>query len=148
MEKTFQTIAVMYIVIDPNIVISALIKKGNSSIIFSLNSILRKYNFITPNFLFLEIGNNTIKIMKKTHFSEEEIEKEANFILNQITPILDEEYKNKEIEARQMLKEHEKDVPYLALALAFNCKILSGDKVLKSIIPDKIITPKELLDSF
>ncbi len=138
----------MYLVVDPNVVISALIKRGNSSIIFSLNSILRKYNFIAPNFLFLEIGNHTTKIMRKTHFSDEEIENEVKFVLNQITPIPDEEYKNKENEARQILKEHEKDVPYLALALAFNCKILSGDKVLKSIIPDKIITPKELLDSF
>lgn len=47
-----------------------------------------------------------------------------------------------------MLEGHEKDVPYVALALKLDCKIFSGDKILKSFIPDKIITPKELLDSF
>lgn len=138
----------MYLIIDPNIVISALIRKGNVSEIFSLNSILKKFEFIAPNFLIIELGKHTKKIMEKTHFSEELIKEEIEFILSQITFISDNEYNEKTREAKEILKEHEKDVPYLALALAFNCNIFSGDKVLKSLIPDKVKTPREVLEEF
>ncbi len=135
----------MYLVVDPNTIISALIKKGNVSEIFSLNFILKKFDFIAPNFLVIELGKHTLKIVGKTHLSEELIKEEIEFVLSQITFIPDEEYKEKISEAKEILKGHEKDIPYLALALAFNCKIFSGDKVLKTIIPDRVKTPKEIL---
>lgn len=124
------------------------IKKGNVSEIFSINSIIKKFDLIAPNFLILEFGKNTKKIIEKTHFSEELMKEEVEFVFSQITFISNEGYKDKLAEAKEILKRHEKDIPYLALALAFNCKILSGDKVLKTIIPDKVRTPKELLDEF
>jgi|SRR3989344_3760497 len=138
----------MYLVVDPNVVISAVIKKGNISEIFSINSIIKKFDLIAPNFLVLEFGKNTRKIMEKTHFSEELMKEEVEFVFSQITFISDEEYKDKLAEAKEILKGHEKDIPYLALALAFNCKIFSGDKILKSLISDKVKTPKELLEEF
>lgn len=138
----------MYLVVDPNVFISALIMKGNASKIFSLNYVIKKFDLIAPNFLILEVGKHTEKIAKKTHFSQEEIEEQVEFLMGQITIISDEEYTNKMYEARQLLREHEKDVPYVALALAFNCKIFSGDKTLKEIIPDMILTPREILEGF
>ena len=138
----------MYLVVDPNTVISASIIKGNISKIFSLNHEKKKFDFVAPLFLILELGKHTNKIANKTHFSQEEVKKEIEFVLNQITFIPDEQWIGKIKEAKISLKGHEKDVPYLALALAFNCKIFSGDKILKSIIPDKVITPKELLEIF
>ena len=69
-------------------------------------------------------------------------------MLKQITFIPEEQFKDKIKEARIILKNHEKDVPYLALALKLNCKIFSGDKILRNIIPDKVVTPLELLKEF
>ena len=132
----------MYLVIDPNVIISAVIKKGNISEIFSLNYIIKKFNFIAPNFLILELGNHTAEILEKTYFSEKIMKEELEFVLSQITYIPDEEFNNKFAEAKKILKGHEKDIPYLALALAFNCNILSGDKTFKSIVPDRVKTPK------
>ena len=138
----------MYLVVDPNVLISALIMKGNASRVFSLNSIIQKFDLIAPNFLILEVGRNTERIAKKTHFSQEEIEEQVEFLMSEITIIPDEEYRHKLLEARQLLKEHEKDVTYLALALAFNCKIFSGDKTLKELIPEMVFTPREILEGF
>lgn len=138
----------MYLVVDPNVVISAIITKGNASNVFSLNSINKKFNFIAPNFLFIELGKHTERIMRETHFSEEILNEEVEFVMSQITFILEEEFSNYTEKAREILKGHEKDVPYLALALAFNCRIFSGDKELKSIIPNIVITPRELLEEF
>lgn len=138
----------MYLVVDPNVVISALIKKGSVSEVFSLNFIFEKFKFIAPNFLIQEVGKHTIKIMNKTHLSKEMIDETLGIVTEQITFIAEEEFSHKNEEAQKILKEHEKDVPYLALALAFGCKIFSGDKVLKSIIQDKVLTPKELLEKF
>jgi len=45
-----------------------------------------------------------------------------------------------------VLREHKKDAPYLALALAYNCKILSGDKKLKKKVPELVLTTKDALD--
>ena len=135
----------MYFVVDSNVVISALMKRGKVSEIFSLNSILDKFRFIAPNFLILEIGKHTERIMKKTQLHREMLEETLEFVMEQITFISEEEFKQETGEARRLLSEHEKDVPYLALALAFNCKIFSGDKVLKSIIQDRVESPTEVL---
>ncbi|RJS69154.1 hypothetical protein CW713_05800 [Methanophagales archaeon] len=46
--------------------------------------------------------------------------------------------------AKRLLSTHPKDVPYLALALKFNCPIFSGDKTLKRLSPVKVLSPKEV----
>ena len=48
-------------------------------------------------------------------------------------------------EARTILSEHPKDVPYLALALKFECPISSGDRTLKRLFPVKVLLPREVL---
>src|SRR3989344_884381 len=103
----------MDLVADPNVVISALIKKGNVSEVFSLNFILEEFRFIAPNFLILEVGNHTEKIMKNTHLSQELLKEELELIMEQIVFIPEEKFKHKTEEARTILKGHEKDVPYL-----------------------------------
>ncbi|MBI2449348.1 hypothetical protein HYV49_03555 [Candidatus Pacearchaeota archaeon] len=138
----------MFIVVDSNVVISAVLNRGNLLNIFIKNFSEKVFNFIAPNFLILEVGKHTEKIAKKTKFSDDEVLEMLEFVCGQITFVPDEYFKDNLEEARKILKEHEKDVPYLALALAFKCKIFSGDKVLKSIIPDRIKTPRELLDEF
>ena len=40
----------------------------------------------------------------------------------------------------------EKDVPYVALVLAFNCLIFSGDPDLRGIEEIKVYSPRELFE--
>ena len=65
----------MFLVVDPNTVISASIVKGNVSKVFSLNHEKKKFDLVAPLFLILEMGKHTNKIVEKTHFSEEEVKK-------------------------------------------------------------------------
>ena len=148
METLLQDRINMHLVVDSNVVISAVLNKGNILDIFIKNFLEKRLDFIAPNFLILEIGKHTEKIGKMTKFSSEEVLEMLEFVVGQITFVSDEYFKDKIGEARTILKNHEKDVPYLALSLAFNCKIFSGDKVLKSIIPSNVKSPQEILDSF
>ena len=138
----------MFLVVDINVVLSALIGRGNSSIIFELNAEKKMFRFIAPQFILIEAGKHLVEIARRSALPMEEIAEDINFIKEQITFISEEDYDDKNDEARKILRNHEKDVPYLALALKYNCKIFSGDKTLKAIIPDKVLTPKEMLESF
>lgn len=138
----------MFLVVDSNVVISAAFNIGNSLNVFLQNFEKRRFEFIAPNLLVLEVGNHTDKIAKKTNLSAEESLEVLRFIIEQIKFVEDDEFTDKMSEARAILGGHQKDAHYLALALAFNCKIFSGDKVFKELCPDKVKTPKELLEEF
>ena len=136
----------MLIVVDVNVVLSALLSKGNSLNVFVLNYILNKVEFIAPEFLTLELEKHKEEIRKRIKIPENEFEEDIDFILSQITFIPKSEFKEFIPKAIEMLKNHEKDKQYLALALKFNCNIFSGDKILKQLAPDKVLNPKEILN--
>ena len=136
------------LVVDVNVIISSLLGEGNSLIVFKLNSILERYNFISPEFVLVEFNKHSSEIAKRSKLSIEESTKVMNFVSKQINLISDSTFIDKIPEARKILKEHEKDVPYLALALKKNCNVFSGDRVFKKLCPDKVKTPKELLEEF
>ena len=136
------------LVVDVNVIISSLLGEGNSLIVFKLNSILERYKFISPEFVLVEFNKHSSEIAKRSKLSIEESTKVMNFISRQINLISDSAFIDKIPEARKILKEHEKDVPYLALALKKNCNVFSGDRVFRKLCPDKVKTPKELLEEF
>ena len=136
------------LVIDFNTVFSSILNIGNSLIIFILNIIIGKFRFIAPEYMYLEISKHTNDIATKTNFSLEDAQEILKSIIKQITFIPDKEFIDKIEEARKILKGHEKDAPYLALALTLNCNILSGDKIFKKLCPDKVRNPKEILNTF
>ena len=138
----------MFKVIDVNVIISSLLKTGNTLVIFALNNIMEKYEWIAPEYLIIEIGKHTQKIIEQSHLSLEEVTRVMIFLTKQINFISEDQFKDKFGEARTLLKGHEKDVYYLALALKFNCEIFSGDLKLKDLVPNKVNTPKELLSGF
>jgi len=138
----------MLLVIDPNVVISAILGMGNSSMVFSVNNIERRFDFVAPEFFIIELGKHTKKIATKTKLSFDEAKEALEFIVKQITFTPESQYKEKIAEAKEILKAHEKDTPYLALALKLNCKIFSGDKTLKKLFPDIVKNPQEILIEF
>ena len=136
----------MFLVVDINVILSALISRGNSSRIFKLNSEKNKFDLIAPQFILIEAGKHLAEMAKRSSLSFEETQEDLELIINQIKFLPDEDYKDKLKDAKEILIGHEKDVHYLALALKFNCDIFSGDKVLKQLCPDKVKNPKEILN--
>src|SRR3989338_5232820 len=129
-------------VVDANVVISSLIIKGVPASVFSLNAILNKFEFVAPEFLLEEVKKHKSKALRFTKLSEQEFEEAYEFLIDEIIFISVGEFLQFLPEAKQ-LAPHDKDAQYVALSLAFNCPIFSGDKGLKKALPDKVITPSE-----
>ncbi|MBN2518449.1 MAG: hypothetical protein JXB14_06375 [Candidatus Altiarchaeota archaeon] len=135
------------LVVDANVVISSLINKGVPHSVFVLNATLERFEFVAPEFMFEEIKRHKAKALKLTRLSEGEFEEVYGFLLGCVIPVPAKRFHRFLPEARR-LAPHPKDAPYLALALATNSPILSGDKGLKRQIKVEILTPSELLDEF
>ncbi len=134
------------LIVDINVVLSALVSHGDSSRVFILNAQKNKFRLISPQFFLIEAGKHTTEIAERSALSLEEALKDVEFIMKQITLVSEDEYKDKENEAKQILKGHEKDVPYLALSLKYDCNIFSGDKIFKQFCPERVKTPREILE--
>ena len=135
----------MFLVVDANIVLSALLTKGKSFDIFIMNKLIKKYEFIAPEFLFFEIGKNFDEIVKRSKLSSEELAKVFKFIKDEIEFIPFKEF-NKQADKASSLAPHEKDVQYFALALAFNCGIWSEEKAFKHQSEVKVFSTKDLME--
>src|SRR3989338_372730 len=133
-------------VVDANAVISSLINTGVPSSVFSLNAISGKFEFIAPEFLLEEVKKHKSKALKFTKLSGQEFEDAYEFLIDEIDFIPLGEFLQFLPKAKQ-LAPHDKDAPYIALSLAFNCPIFSGDKGLKKALPAKVFAPSEVLDA-
>lgn len=134
-------------VVDANVVFSALIKRGIAYKVFFLNFLLEKFRFIAPEYLWLEIRRHKEEILEETKLSEEEFEEFFEFLMEEIEIVPDSKFLHVMPKAEEILPEHKKDSPYLALALAMNCPIFSGDVNLKKQTVVKVYSPRELLDT-
>ena len=134
----------MLFVVDFNVIFSALINKGKSFKVFRDNALNKKFKFIAPELLLEEVKNNWDKLLSLTNLSEEEFNKALSFIMEQIIFVSSSEFLENIPEAIEL---NQKDSPYLALALKFNCPIFSGDKELKEQTKVKVFSPREMLDN-
>ena len=133
----------MLIVVDANRIFSALLSKGKVFDIFLLNHLIKKFDFITPEYLFFEIGKHVGEIVKRSRLNKDELGEVFEFMKRQIIIISSKEfieYKNDAME----LAPHSKDIPYFALALSFNAAIWSDEKAFKKQNKVKIFSTKEL----
>ena len=80
--------------------------------------------------------------------SYEEVIKIAEFIIGQINIVPQSEFEEFLPKAKEIARDHPKDVPYIALSLKLNCPIFSGDKKLKEIYPEKVLSPRDMLNKF
>lgn len=135
----------MLLVVDANVVFSALVKRGNSFEVFEKNRLFKKFDFIAPEFMFTELENKRERLKEETKLSEKEIEDVLSLIKDQITSISSSDFTDKLPEAFAL---NFKDAPYLALALKMNCPVFSGDKGLKEQTKVRVLSPRELLNMF
>jgi len=132
----------MRLIIDANVVFSALLSKGKPLQVFEDNFLLNKFEFISPEYLFVEIEADMKRILEYSHYSPEEFSRVFSFLKKSIELMPNESYKDKTEEAGKIAP-HKEDIPYVALSLKLDCEILSGDKPLKERMPKKVITPAE-----
>ncbi len=136
----------MKVVVDSNVVVSALITRGVAFEVFKANSMLLKYEFYAPDYMIFEIMNHRDEIMSDAQIPENSFTDALGFLFNEMSVIPKEEFKEHMPKALEVLSGHEKDAPYLALSLKLDCLIFSGDKKFQRLCPEKVKTPRQLLD--
>ncbi len=135
----------MRIVVDSNIVFSALLSKNNicRNVLFQ-----KKFEFFTCNFLMVEIFKNKDKLLKVSKLSENDLILQLSGIFSRIR-FFPEDFIPKHffIKAYEICKSvDDKDTPFVALSLFLKAKLLTGDKKLQETLKDKIdiVSIKEL----
>ena len=63
----------MILVVDFNVVFSALVTSGKSRFVFELNNILGKFEFISIQYMYLELDNNLDRIVSLSKLPKEQI---------------------------------------------------------------------------
>jgi predicted nucleic acid-binding protein len=130
------------LVIDTNILISALIKDSTSrSILTNL-----KINFIFPQWGIEEIYLYKYSIMKKAGLTEKEFDILLLRMLKYVRLIPADIFAKFKQEADRIIEKIDKnDSAFIATALAFNCPIWSEDRHFKRQNKIKVITTKDMI---
>ena len=130
----------MILVIDANILFSALIKDSlTAELIF--NEDLKLY---TCEFIIEEFFKHEKEIIKKTHRTREQFITIIHQLRDIITVIPKEEYSHL-IEEAEKFSPDIKDVMYFALAMKLNGCIWSNDKLLKKQDKVKVYLTSEIM---
>jgi len=106
----------MLLVVDANVVFSVLIKGGKTLDIFILNRANKRFEFIAPEFLMVEVEKHTIEILQKTGLSSEELENVLEFLEKEIEFVSFIDFAEYYEEAEKISPDPN-DVQYFALAL-------------------------------
>lgn len=139
----------MRIIVDANIVFSAILNT-NSKIAYILLNSKGIYDFFAPDFLQTELHKYYSKISRLSKLSIKEIKAVENRITKPIVFMSGIHIpENKWILAENMVREIDsKDTPYIAFSLFYRCRIWSGDKALRNGLEKKgfkrIISTEEL----
>ena len=134
----------MKLVIDTNILISALVKDGfTREFIINQNF---KFELISPAYVFSEIAKYKQDILKKTKISEEEFYFLLTTLMKYISVINPFYYNLYLNEANEIIGHiHITDVPFLAVALAFHCPVWSDDNHFQKQKKVKVLTTKDIV---
>ncbi|MEK6841506.1 MAG: PIN domain-containing protein [Nanoarchaeota archaeon] len=136
----------MKLVIDANILFSAIIAKGGELNSKKIDLIFSKeLEIFSPELLLFELRNNKEKIKDISGLPDEEFKKFVEILKSRIKFVSLKYFSDKISEAKELCKQL-KDVAYFALALKLNCPIWSGEKSFKEQSKLKVFNTKELLE--
>ncbi len=134
----------MKLVVDSNIIFSALIKKSTTRNII-LSDIFDLY---APEYIFTEITKHKELMLKKSKIREEDFDALLLLLQKHIHLVSKDEYNEKMAMAEDILKNIDiTDSPFLALALALNCSIWSNDGHFKQQNEARAYATKELTNT-
>ena len=134
----------MELVIDANIIISAVISSGGKTcdLLFS-DSI----ELFAPEFLLKEFERYKLEILEKSRLTEEEFNLALSLISSRIKFIPFSEFEKSIFKARKLCPDPD-DTEYFALAILKNIPLWSNDKALKKQESVKVLSTSELLELF
>lgn len=139
----------MRIIVDANIVFSAILNTNSKIADLLLNS-EGTFDFLAPQYLQTELRKYHSKISMISKMPLEEIETIEQKVTKPIR-FMSEIHIPEEvwIFAEDLTKDiDDKDIPYVAFSLFYNCDIWSGDKILRKGLENKgfkkIISTEEL----
>lgn len=141
----------MRIIVDANIVFSAILNTNSRIADLLLNS-EGTFDFLAPDYLRTELRKYHSKISMISKITIKEIETIECKITKPITFISEIHIpEDKWILAENLTNDvDEKDIPYVAFSLFYNCNIWSGDKVLRKGLENKgfnkIVSTEELFE--
>jgi predicted nucleic acid-binding protein len=111
----------MRLVIDTNIIFSALIKDSITRRIL----LISKYDFFIPEYVFIEIQRHSNEIMKKSGYDQDDFDTMLDTLISNVNVIPTEEFKEYIPKAFKIMKDiDEDDTSFLALAL-----MIKGDGI-------------------
>ena len=129
----------MYLVIDANVLFSALIKDS-----FAYNLLFSDtFHIFTPEYIFTELEKHKDEILEKTERTTGEFFRLVETLKRRIVIVPLEELVPYVEEAEKLTPDSD-DMAYFALALKLNCAIWSNDKKLKDQNKIKIYNTHEL----
>ena len=134
----------MKLVIDTNRLVAALIKSS-----FTREIILSdKFKLYSPDFILTEINNNLDFLIEKAKLNLKDFKEILIILLNHINLVPFEDFKNKYLEALEIMKNIDPDdTPFLALGLSLKVDgIWTEDKDFDKQKILKVYSTKDLLE--
>ncbi len=133
----------MILIVDANIVMSALLKEGKSRELLTLTPFI----LYSPDTLLESIEKYKDEFIQRMRLTREDFQKLLNFLLRKITIVKQEEYSQKLEQANQIFGNIDiGDVPYIALALSIeNDGIWSDDAHFQEQNNIKIYKTEEII---
>ncbi|MCB9263198.1 MAG: putative toxin-antitoxin system toxin component, PIN family [Flavobacteriales bacterium] len=121
----------MKIVVDTNIVFSAMLNQHGNICDLLLNS-LDSFVFYSPSFVLEELDNHTNKLRRLTGYSEKELDYLCRILFTKVDLIDMETLQKKSWEKAIELTKNidEFDAPFVALAIELDAPLWTGDKKL------------------
>ena len=132
----------MKLVVDANILFSFFKRDTTTRKLLTSFEIFELY---TPSLCIKELSKNNEEICRKSKISEVEFEETMEDLRLFVAVVPDEEFKDFSDEAKQLLGEHIKDIPYFALALYLKCGIWSNEKRFKRQSRIKAVSTSDLI---
>ncbi|MBU2634516.1 MAG: nucleotide-binding protein [Nanoarchaeota archaeon] len=132
----------MELIIDANILMSALISVNSKTCDFIFNDLIKLF---APDFLLEEVEKHKDEILFKSKLSEPEFDLFLSLIALRIEFIPHLEFEKFKSKAKEISPDPN-DTEYFALALKLNCSMWSNDKKLKEQDKVKVYSTKDLLE--
>jgi predicted nucleic acid-binding protein len=132
------------VVVDTNVIISALLKEGSARKLL----LLAPFTFYTVPYARHEIEKHRVGLVKRAGIDDETFQYLMDKIFERmdvVNPEVIGPHREKAIEAMKSIDPD--DAPFIALALYLKCPIISEDKHLKKQTIVRTFTIREILDT-
>lgn len=129
----------MLLVVDANIVLSALTAGRITDLVLS-----PKLELVAPDLLFTEVDKHKGEIKDRSKLSDDDFETLRKLLEKRVRVLPLNEFSSLMPKAEELLGEHKKDAPYVALALKLDCPFWTYEKRFAGMGGIKSLTTSEV----